>query len=246
MSDKIGTPDIYDDLRRRLITGGFVPGQKLKPDELRGAYGCSINTLREVLLRLSSAGLVTFLDQRGFRARESSSRHQHELTQMRILLEQEGCALSMRNGGLEWEARITAAHHKLSHIEARIAASGAVEPVLDTWCAAEWEFHDTLISACGSDLMRQTHASIYDQFRQQLVTRERNYGYFPENVPEHLRIVEAALARDETLCRRRIHEHLARNLQGGDANAIPGASADMPPAAGEIPSPMTPKTRRTL
>ncbi|WP_099826972.1 GntR family transcriptional regulator [Oceaniglobus indicus] len=219
MTDKIGTPDIHEDLRRRLITGGFVPGQKLKPDELRGAYGCSINTVREVLLRLSSAGLVTFQDQRGFRARESSLRHQHELTQMRVLLEQEGVAISMRDGGLEWEAQLTAAHHKLSHIEARIAALGAVEPVLDTWCAAEWEFHETLISACGSDLMRQTYAAIYDQFRQQLVTRETNFGYYPNNVAEHLGIVEAALARDEALCRRRIHEHLARNLLPLDATA---------------------------
>ncbi|WP_102107341.1 GntR family transcriptional regulator [Oceaniglobus roseus] len=223
MKDKTGTPDIYEDLRHRLITGQFVPGQKLKPDELRGAYNCSINTVREVLLRLSSAGLVGFQDQRGFRARDSSVRHQHELTQMRILLEQEGAVLSMRRGGLAWEARLTAAHHKLSHIESQIALSGQVEPVLDVWCAAEWEFHETLLSDCGSDLMRRTFASIYDQFRQQLVTRERNYGYFPENVAEHQRIVDAALARDEALCRQRIHEHLSRNL-------LPGAETDAPAA----------------
>ena len=212
MSEKTETPDIYQNIRHKLVTATFAPGQKLKPADLIETYGCSINTLREVLLRLSTVGLVTFQDQRGFRARDVSPAHQHDLTQFRILLEQEGIVQSMRNGGLEWESRVTAAHHKLSHIENRIHDTGRVEPMVDLWCAAEWEFHDTLMSACESPLLRQTYAQVYDQFRQQLVTRERNYGYFPGNVTEHFGIVQAALARDETLCRARIHDHLARNL----------------------------------
>ncbi len=212
MSDRIGTPDIYESLRHRLVTGAFEPGQKLKPADLIATYGCSINTLREVLLRLSAVGLVTFRDQRGFRARDFSSHHQHDLTAFRILLEQEGAAKSIRNGGPDWEARLTAAHHQLSHIETQIATGGGIAPLVDPWCAAEWDFHDTLMSACGSPLMRRTFAQVYDQFRQQLVTRERNYGYFTGNAAEHLGIVEAALGRDVPLCRRRIHDHLARNL----------------------------------
>ena len=45
-----------------------------------------------------------------------------ELTHMRVLLEGEGTVLSIRKGGVPWEARLTAAHHQLSHIEKRIHA----------------------------------------------------------------------------------------------------------------------------
>ncbi|MEP3346370.1 MAG: GntR family transcriptional regulator [Litoreibacter sp.] len=209
---KMETPAIYDDLHLKLVTAQFAHGEKLKSEELRQNYGCSANTIREVLFRLSTAGLVAFEEQRGFRARRTSRARQHDLTQFRILLEQEGVSMSIKNGDLEWEARLSAAHHKLSHIESEVRKTGTVEHLLPLWSNAEWEFHDTLISACNSPLLRETYKTVYDQFRQQLVSRETNYGYFEDNIEEHNAILVAALTRNETLCRQRIHDHLARNM----------------------------------
>ena len=209
---KMETPAIYDDLHRRLVTAQFEHGEKLKSEELRQAYRCSANTIREVLFRLATAGLVSFEEQRGFRARRTSRERQHDLTQFRIMLEQEGASLSMKHGDIEWEARLSAAHHKLSHIEAEVTRVGTVEHLLPLWSNAEWEFHDTLISASQSPLLRETYKTIYDQFRQQLVSRHTNYGYYAKNIVEHKAILDAALARDEPLCRQHIHDHLARNM----------------------------------
>jgi len=222
---KYDTPDIYRDVHQRLTMGGIAPGEKLMPDPLRARYGCSANTLRDVLLRLSAVGLVAFEEQRGFRARNASPERRHDLTKFRIMLEQEGAALSMKNGGIEWEAQLTAAHYKLSHIEAQITRNGGIEPMLRLWCTAEWEFHDALSAACASPVLRQTFRTIYDQFRQQLVTRARNFGYFPENVAEHQKILDAALNRDEAECRARIHAHLARNFESPDQP--PGSSSSI-------------------
>lgn len=215
MSSRAQTVDIFNDLRTKLITAHFQPGDKLKPQDLTELYGCSPNTIRENLFRLSTYGLVTFEEQRGFRVRPASRQRQHDVTEFRILLEQHGVAGSMRLGGIEWEARLTAAHHKLSHIESRIVAAGEIEPFLLPWCAAEWEFHETLVADCGSPVLRETFRSVYDQFRQQHVTQSRNYGYFPGNIAEHQGIVDAALAGDTGACAQAIHDHLARNLSDG-------------------------------
>ena len=215
--DRVETPQIYKDLHKKLVTAYFDHGEKLKSEDLREAYGCSANTIREVLLRLSTVGLVSFEDQKGFRVRRATRERQHDLTQFRILLDQEGATLSMRRGGIEWEAQLSAAHYKLSHIELQIHKTQQVEPVLNIWSSAEWEFHDTLISACGSPLLRETYKTVYDQFRQQLVTREANFGYFDGNIEEHQAIVTAALNRDESACRNAIYAHLARNLQPNEA-----------------------------
>ena len=204
--------EIFDDMRRRLITGEFGYGNKLRAEKLRSDYSCSASTVREVLFRLSTVGLVDFQEQRGFRSPQQSAERQHDLTHMRIMLESEGACLSIRLGGVEWEARLSAAHHKLSHIEMRVRASGDISSLLNLWSQAEHEFHDTLIDACGSALLIRTHQVIYEQFRQQLVSAETNYGYFPENIPEHQGILDAALERNEDLLRKRIHDHLARNL----------------------------------
>ncbi len=204
--------DIFDDMRHRLITGEFGYGIKLRAEKLRSDYNCSASTVREVLFRLSTVGLVEFQEQRGFRSPEQSVERQHDLTHMRIMLESEGACLSIRLGGVEWESRLSAAHHKLSHIEMRVRSSGDVSPLLSLWSRAEQEFHETLIEASGSALLIRTHQVIYEQFRQQLVSAETNYGYFPENIPEHQAILDAALDRNEDLVRKRVHDHLARNL----------------------------------
>lgn len=141
------------------MTTAFSPGEKLKPKALQGLYGCSANTVRDVLLRLSKVGLVEFEMQRGFRAADTSTERRRDVTKFRILLEQEGATLSMMHGGVDWEARLFAAHDKLSHIETQIANQDVVQPFIDLWSDAEIEFHQTLISECRSPLLRETYAT---------------------------------------------------------------------------------------
>ncbi len=211
---RVETPEIYGDLQERLVTAQFAPGARLKPATLQDVYGCSANTIRDVLLQLSKVGLVDFEIQRGFRARAATAERRHDVTSFRILLEQEGAVLSMRRGGVGWEAALSAAHHKLRHIETQLADSHDDPSDMVLWSEAEREFHDTLISACGSSLLRETYANVYLQFRQQMVTLTRDFGtsYFTAIINEHQAIVDAALERDETRCREAIFDHLKRNL----------------------------------
>ena len=204
--------DIYDTLRYRLMTNGYAHGAKLRAEHLREELGCSASTVREALFRLSTVGLVTFQEQRGFRVPERSDRLRHELTHLRVLLEGEGTCMSIRKGGVEWEARLTAAHHQLSHIEKRIHAVEDAEPLVPLWFKAERQFHETLISSCDSDTLKATHHQVYAQFRQQLMVDDRQFDYISNNIRQHHDILEAALAGDERLTRQKIHDHLARHL----------------------------------
>lgn len=209
-----GDDHIYDTLKQRLISNGFPHGSKLRAEVLRADFDCSASTVREVLFRLSTVGLVQFQEQRGFRVPERSAEKLRELTHMRILLEAEGAALSIRNGGVAWEARLTAAHHQLSHLEKRIHAQGDSADLTDIWFGAEKEFHQTLIAACGTETLKQMHAVIYAQFRQQLMVADRRFDFISQNIQHHAEILEAALSGDEDLTRRKVHDHLARHLTG--------------------------------
>ena len=213
---KTDSPAIYADLKEKLMNARFGPGEKLKPADLQGEYGCSANTVRDVLLRLTKVGLVTFEMQRGFRAQHTSPEKRNDVTRFRTLLEQEGAMLSMKLGGISWEADLTAAHHKLSHLESEFERSGdlAENPEnMKLWTNAEWAFHDTLISRCGSPMLRETYENVYGQFRQQMVAQERDFGssYFGAIIREHQSILDAALSRDVDACRQAIHDHLKRN-----------------------------------
>lgn len=212
--EKYSTAEIFADLHKRLVTIDIAPGDKMKSEELRLKYGCSGNTIREILFRLANVGLVRFEEQRGFRATPNTPEHRRDVARFRILLEQEAAGLSMQHGGLEWESQLSAAHYKLKHIEQRITLDASHASVIPLWTDVEWEFHDTLTSACGSPMMRSTYQNVYDQFRQQVVSLERDFGrsYFETIVREHDVILQAALSRDEAACQRAIFDHLKRNL----------------------------------
>lgn len=212
--ERLDTPAIYADLQHRLLTGAFAPGAKLMPSVLHAEYGCSANTVRDVLLQLSKVGLVDFEMQRGFRARQVSRERRAEVAMFRVLLEQEGAVRSMRTGGLEWETGLAAAHHSLRHIERQIARADDTVPFIGIWSDAELTFHRTLISACRLEPLIEAFEGIYMQFRQQMVGLEANCvpAYFHTIIREHQAIVDAAETKDEDALRAAIRAHQARHI----------------------------------
>jgi DNA-binding GntR family transcriptional regulator len=213
-TEKMDTGDIAADLQRKLMTAVFKPGDRIKPADLQGEYGVSANTVRDALMRLLPSGLVEFEGQRGFRSATSSIERRRDVTKFRILLEQEGASLSIANGSLEWEASLSAAHHKLSHIETLIAKNDDLTPYMDLWSDAEFAFHTALISACNSPILIENYHRTYVLFRQQVVGVERDFGtnYFEAIIREHRAILDAALARDTQSCRAAISVHMNRSL----------------------------------
>mgnify|MGYP003624436961 FL=1 len=210
--NQLSASDIYDDVRKKLLLARFQSGDKMKPEHLRNQYNCAASTMREVLFRLACDGFLSFQEQRGFRVAICTPNTLRDLTKMRILLETEGARLSMLNGDIEWEARLSAAHHKLAYIEFKMGTEQQTSLLVDVWSKAEWEFHETLMSACGSAVLREQHHTIYDRFRQHLLNQRKHYGFRRTNHLEHHAIVDAAMARDAELCKQCIIRHLEANL----------------------------------
>src|SRR5690606_23823169 len=77
-SETIGE-NAYRRIRADIIFGRIAPGQKLKLDRLKDSYGASISTLREILSRLTSEGLVYAEGQRGFEASPVSVENLREI-----------------------------------------------------------------------------------------------------------------------------------------------------------------------
>ncbi|PHP66022.1 GntR family transcriptional regulator [Zhengella mangrovi] len=199
---------VYRSIKARLMAGEFKAGEKLRPDVLKESYGISSSAMREVLLRLAHEHLVSQEEQRGFHVPVASEKRLTELMNLRILLECEGARLSIKHGDLEWEARLNAAHHKLAHIEAKMRAAGDITEFVPIWTRIDWEFHDTLLSACPSDTLRAIHRNIYEQFRQQVVAELESAGFREATVPEHEAILVAAIRRDVAACHAALNAHL--------------------------------------
>lgn len=213
-SNRISSENIFVDLQARLTSGELSPGTNLKLSDLQRRYRCSSGPIRDVLFRLCNQGLVEFRLQRGFRATPTSPERRNEVTRLRALLEVEGAIESMRRGGIRWETEIVAAHQKFAHIGVQQKFSCESDAFHKLWVSSEREFHETLISQCGSTLLKEIWGQLYSHFRQQCITLHRVHGpdLFEEILSEHQAIVDSAISRDEEVCRAAIFRHFERNI----------------------------------
>jgi DNA-binding GntR family transcriptional regulator len=201
--DSIGEKT-YRQIRIDIIFGKLLPGEKLKLDRLRKDYRTSVGTLRELLNRLASEGLVVAEGQRGFEVAPVSAENLREIAALRLLLESHALTQSFEAGDMDWEGRVVSAYHKLSAIEKRLVSGDRADP--EIWKRYDWEFHHALISACGSNALLEIHAPIYDKYlRYQMIA-----GIFRGEIAarEHKKLLECALKRDSRAARDVLTIHI--------------------------------------
>lgn len=194
----------YRRLRGDIVFGRLPPGQRLTLERLREQYETSVGTLREILNRLASEGLVSAEGARGFDVAPVSAANLSQIASMRQLLECHAMKESFAAGDMDWEGRVVAAHHKLAAMEKRMAAGDNAGA--ETWKRYDWEFHHALISACGSQVLLDTHGAIYDKYlRYQMVV-----GLYRGEVAsrEHRRLLQCAMERDWLGAQRVLNKHV--------------------------------------
>jgi DNA-binding GntR family transcriptional regulator len=201
--DSIGEK-AYRRIRSDILFGRLLPSQKLKLDRLREDYCASVGTLRELLSRLATEGLVVAEGQRGFEVAPVSAANLREIAALRLLLESHALTQSFAVGDMDWEGRVVAADHKLSAIEKRLLSGERTDT--ETWKRYDWEFHHALISDCGSNALLETHAPVYDKYlRYQMVA-----GIFRGETAarEHKKLLDCALSRDAATARDVLTVHV--------------------------------------
>jgi DNA-binding GntR family transcriptional regulator len=196
----------YRRIRTDIVFGVLLPGQKLKLEKISEAYGTSISTLRELLNRLSAESLIVAEGQRGFEVAPISEDDFRQVAALRLLLENYAMEQSFKSGDLDWEGRVVSAHHKLAVMEKRMLSGDRPEPEL--WKRCDWDFHHALISACGSKVLLETHASIYDRYLRYQILAVIFRGDIASR--EHAELLECALARDFA----KAQDVLLRHVQG--------------------------------
>ncbi len=194
----------YERIRADIIFGQLRPGQRLRLEKLRPAYAVGIGTLREILCRLAPEGLVTAEGQRGFQVAPCSAEDLKEIAALRLLIENHALAQSFETGDMEWEGRVVAAHYKLARMEANLLAGDTSQT--QQWKRYDWEFHQALVSACGSKALLELHSRLYDRYlRYQMV-----FGIFRGAIAadEHKLLLACALKRDVAEAQNILGRHI--------------------------------------
>ena len=194
----------YDRIRADIIFGRLAPALKLPLDRLARDYGAGVSTLREILSRLSSEGLVIARGQRGFQVAPVSPAGFQDVAAMRLLLETYALPMSFAAGDLEWESRVVAAHHKLAFMEGRMMAGDREGTQL--WKRYDREVHQVLIEACGSETLLDLYGGVFDQYLRYQMVAVVFRGEIAAR--EHRILLECALSRDADQACRVLDRHV--------------------------------------
>lgn len=137
--------DVYESLRDAIIDGTFAPGERLRDPELEAWLGVSRTPIREALLRLERAGLITSHPGRATIVAPLDAASTVNAQQVVASMHELAARLAVP---LLTEADLAA----MTTANARFAAAIKVNDA-DAALAADDQFHDILVRASGNDML---------------------------------------------------------------------------------------------
>jgi GntR family carbon starvation induced transcriptional regulator len=215
---------VFERLRDDLKSSRFMPGERLKFDEMRQTYEVGVSPLREALFRLKELGLVAQIGQKGFRAAEVSREDLVHIIANRRFLEERALEASLINGDERWENAVVAAFHQLSKAT---RTKPKTEQEYLSWERHHTQFHMALVSGCGSAWLLHAWGVVFDQAERYRRLAMKSGHWIIDQKSDHSRLLDAALARDVPATLEVLRSHIGRSAElfyppasGGDVAAV--------------------------
>jgi DNA-binding GntR family transcriptional regulator len=216
---------VYAHLRDAIMRGEHAPGAALKPQDLATQLGVSLAVVREALVRVVGDGIADRLPNRGFAVATYSDRRWQEIAEARQAVEPVVLRMSIERGDVEWEARVRAAHHRLTRTPAYVPEEG--EYYSSAWSEAHRVFHRALLEGCGNAALLETTDRLWTAGE---LARRWSSHRNPERdgIEEHRRLEEAVLARDADTAAALLARHVATTAAVLDASTVRTGQATSP------------------
>lgn len=193
--------DVYWQLRREIVRGELRPNQPLAEIEIAERLNVSRTPVRESMQRLAADGLV-ISRRRRWLVYEHSKQEIEEIYEVRLALEGYAARLASQ--------RITDAQaEELARLRGAAAAGGQLTERVES----NEVFHNQLIAIAGNERLASTLA----RNRNFAFNRQVASLYTPDDLAvsrtQHIRLVEAVLARDGDAAERIAREHIQSALE---------------------------------
>ena len=174
---KTTTEQIVDYIRQAIFDGRFLPGDKLKENEIAKWLAVSRTPVREALCKLEAEGLAEFQPNKGVQVPLLENQDIDEICEMRMLIELQCIRKFMRlataSHFAELQGMLTAMADALDHNE------------VAQYMALGIDFHAYIIQQCQN---------------------MRMYSCF-QRLRNTIRCAQAVLGKDPAFCRRSLRGH---------------------------------------
>lgn len=195
-------PQIYRQLRRRIIRGDLEPGARITEAELALDYGVSRQPVREAFIKLAEEALVEVRPQRGTFVRKITVAAVLDAQFIRTAIEVEIARLRARQ----------ASDTLIAELRAQVAEqSRAARQDPGRFFDLDDRFHRTLAAAAGNSYAWSVVEGIKAQMDR---VRHLSTRRFPvmRLVEQHAAIVDAIAAGDTARAEAAVRDHLSAIL----------------------------------
>lgn len=199
---------VFVDLRAQLLSGEFVPRQRLRVATLAGAHGVSLNVVREALNRLAGEGLVDVEPNCGFSVRDLSVEDLVDLVAQRVVLESIALRQCIEHSSPDWQASVLAAHHRLR--KTPLTLNDEAKSLNPLWVSRHDDFHRAILEACGSPRLFQMVRQLADAAEMYHRALLPASGRDEAMEREHEALLDAILAEDANAAVDILKAHLER------------------------------------
>ena len=199
---------VKDEIVKMIISGQIEPGQKLTEMDLAEQLGVSRGPIREALLGLEEAGLISIAKNRGVFVREVSASEARELYELREALEVMAGRRLVDHITPEGVAQLRA---MIAEMDASMKRDD-----MDSYFPQNVNFHDAIVEMAGNAKLLQAYRRLINEMhlmRRHEIVKSKGMA---NSVAEHIVLVDALESRSPDA----VEEITRRHVRGGQLRLI--------------------------
>ncbi|MEO6200355.1 MAG: GntR family transcriptional regulator [Cryobacterium sp.] len=201
MTIRISTTDrVHAALREEIITGALVSGSLHSIYEIADRLEVSRTPVRDAVLRLADAGMVSIERNRGVRIRGLGVADIREVFEARLLLEVPGAAHAAAHGS---EELLNELDERITGLTEAATGHDAAE-----FIRRDRELHRAIVLSMGNRRLADMVETLRDATQAHGVSTIDRSRSIRDVQVEHVPIVDAIRARDPSAAARLMREHL--------------------------------------
>lgn len=191
---------VFNTLRRAILRGELVPGQRLMEIQLAEKMGVSRTPVREAIRKLELEGLVVMIPRKGAEVAHISGKNLRDVLEVRRALEELAGELACKRMTEEELRQLEKANHKF------ISVLGSDD--ITVIAQADEAFHGLIYQATDNDRLIQMVNHLREQMYRYRIEHIKDRSQRKLLVQEHQEIMRALSARDVEATRRTIRNHI--------------------------------------
>lgn len=202
------TDKAYETIRRAVLNGDFVPGDRMKEEQLVKLCGVSRTPVRDALKLLASENYLVMKPNHGAQVAKWTAQEIEDIFKLRSMCE---CLAARRAAKNITSEQIEILREQYTIIKTMLDSGGKLD--IELFLAANKIFHDTILDATQSEVLRQT---VFKLVSPPIVYQTAlNFSRVDiENSNEHHReLIEAFEERNGDWCEAVMQTHLFAALR---------------------------------